>query len=144
MVNMIKSSLEFYADIAQYAIPVTAGVIQLVEGQYPAALAFSAAGVVHKLAVPHVKNFFPDAIRPNGKPGSFPSSHTSAVCMGAVFSLVREGPTVRSIALVGLAALTAFSRFWTDHHWPVDLLGGAVMGSLLALGANALIPNNTQ
>lgn len=140
---MFVHSLELYADLSQYVIPIAAGAAQLAEGKFAAAGAFLLAGAIHQFVVPNAKKLFPNAIRPNGKIGSFPSTHTSAACMGAFFSLSREGITASSMALVGLASLTAFSRWKTKHHWPVDLLGGATMGALIAFSTDAFLRLNS-
>lgn len=123
--------LESSADILQYAVPAIAGVSQLAQSNYIGFGVFCLASLIHKVALPKIKKLFPDSIRPNGNSGSFPSSHTSAATMGAVFMLMQAGISVSSITLVALAGLTAFSRWYTEHHWVSDLLGGALVGGTL-------------
>lgn len=62
---------------------------------------------------------------------SFPSGHTSASFAAAISLFVchkKEG-----IAALILAALIAFSRMYVGVHYPTDILGGIVTGSLAAI-----------
>ncbi len=60
---------------------------------------------------------------------SFPSGHTASSFAAAV-SLWRARSPLRVPALV-LAAVIAFSRLYLYVHWPTDVLGGLLLGSLL-------------
>jgi undecaprenyl-diphosphatase len=62
---------------------------------------------------------------------SFPSGHV-AVSGAAAITLSRLWPAGR-LAWWALAALTAYSRLYLGHHYPLDLVGGAVVGILVAL-----------
>lgn len=67
---------------------------------------------------------------------SFPSVHAtnafaSAVVLDAVFPGAR-------VAFVALAALVSYSRIYVGDHWPSDVLAGALLGSLIGLGARVL------
>jgi undecaprenyl-diphosphatase len=66
--------------------------------------------------------------------GSFPSTHAAAASAGA-FALGRVFPEVRG-ALWIMAALVAFARVYVGVHYPLDVIGGAVIG--LAAAAFAM------
>jgi undecaprenyl-diphosphatase len=62
---------------------------------------------------------------------SFPSGHaTSSFACAA--TLARFAPRRVAIALYFLAALIAYSRVYTGVHYPLDVIGGAVLGLLIA------------
>lgn len=67
---------------------------------------------------------------------SFPSGHSSSSFAAAtvVFAYSRRWGT----AALGLAALIAFSRMFLFVHYPTDVLAGAVLGALCALGVLAV------
>ena len=72
------------------------------------------------------------------RPGdpSFPSGHTSA-SFAAAMVLVLTKWRGRWAALT-LAVLIAFSRLYLDVHFPTDVLGGALVGTVCALLAVAI------
>jgi undecaprenyl-diphosphatase len=61
---------------------------------------------------------------------SFPSGHTAASVAAAV-ALSRMWPAGRVVWWT-LAALMAYSRVYLGHHYPLDVMGGAVVGMLSA------------
>lgn len=61
---------------------------------------------------------------------SFPSGHTASGVASAI-ALARLWPTGR-ILWWAIAALTAYSRLYLGHHYPFDIVGGAIVGSLAA------------
>lgn len=69
------------------------------------------------------------------EPG-FPSGHAaiSAALALAVCSLARPRPSVAA-ALVAAAVLTAVARVHLGVHWPLDVIGGAAVGTLAGAGA---------
>jgi len=66
---------------------------------------------------------------------SFPSGHAATSFAGATM-LSLFAPRLAP-ALYLLAASIAFSRIYVGVHWPLDVLAGAVLGTLLALLASA-------
>lgn len=66
---------------------------------------------------------------------SFPSGHSAASFAAAtvVFAYFRRW----GAAALGLAALIAFSRVFLFVHYPTDVLAGAALGALCALGVLA-------
>jgi len=66
----------------------------------------------------------------NPKDYSFPSGHTLASFEGAV-SIWLYNRKWGTLALV-LAALIAFSRMYLFVHFPTDILGGLILGTLIA------------
>ncbi len=78
---------------------------------------------VHVLTVPGI-----DPLRVRG----FPSGHTTssvAIATGVSILFWRR-PRGRALVLVvwGLALLVGFSRIYLASHWPLDVLGGIVLG----------------
>ena len=81
-----------------------------------------------------------DEIRPNGNPGSFPSSHTSQAfaCATSASRSLESVPMSAGmrkalrINLTAIAAATAWGRVEAHHHYPSDTLAGAALGNFLA------------
>lgn len=61
--------------------------------------------------------------------GAFPSGHASSAFACAAV-LAWASPRLRVPALV-LAAAIAWSRVYVGVHWPLDVLGGALLGVLV-------------
>jgi undecaprenyl-diphosphatase len=61
---------------------------------------------------------------------SFPSGHTASSVAAAV-ALTRLWPSGR-IAWWVIAVLTAYSRLYLGHHYPLDIVAGAGVGILVA------------
>lgn len=134
----MKSIIENFADISSIAIPVTAGINELLKGDYTSTSLFAITAIVNNIAIRKIKRLFPLCIRPNGKKWSFPSGHTAAAWGGMVFYVAQEGVTTKSISLLVVTLLTTFSRWYTDHHHLTDLVAGASIGSFFGLSAHFL------
>ena len=64
---------------------------------------------------------------------AFPSGHTTTSFAGATM-LAAFVPRAWPLLYL-LAAAIGFSRIYVGVHWPLDVLAGAVLGTLLALAA---------
>jgi len=67
--------------------------------------------------------------RPNGGKHSFPSGHTSASFQGATFIYKRYGLKYAIPAYLG-ATFVGYSRVKVKAHYTIDVVAGAVIGSL--------------
>ena len=77
---------------------------------------------------------------------SFPSGHTTgttALCVSLLVVLLpvlhRRGRAVAVVAAVALSVAVAASRVLLGVHFPSDVVGGLLAGSLVALTAAALL-----
>ncbi|MEK7550839.1 MAG: phosphatase PAP2 family protein [Patescibacteria group bacterium] len=89
-----------------------------------------------------LKNFFP-SVRPflaNGNPalvlspgenGAFPSGHTAAAFALAVTIFMHNRKV--GIFYIIAAILIGFARVAANVHYPIDILGGALLGTLIAV-----------
>lgn len=67
-----------------------------------------------------------------GEGRSFPSGHVIHAVQAATVLSGRIGSRPVSVALYGLAGTIALQRITSDHHWPSDVLLGAVYGYVTA------------
>jgi membrane-associated phospholipid phosphatase len=67
---------------------------------------------------------------------SFPSGH-AATSFACATVLAAAWPKRRAV-FYALAVLIAFSRLYNGVHFPLDVLGGAVLGVAIAAGVRAL------
>lgn len=67
-------------------------------------------------------------------PSSFPSNHT-AVAFAMAYLVLRLYPAWYNVALLYLLAVfIGLSRVYLREHYPLDVLGGAVLGTYIAHG----------
>ena len=79
----------------------------------------------------------PDALVSVPDSGSFPSGHAATSFAAATilsFALPRVAPI-----LVVLAAAVGFSRVYVGVHYPLDIVGGAGLGVLIAIALRLLV-----
>jgi membrane-associated phospholipid phosphatase len=79
----------------------------------------------------------PDALVRVPLDGSFPSGHAATSFAGATI-LAFAFPCLAPLLYV-LAAAVAFSRVYVGVHYPLDILGGAVLGILVAFAVRFLV-----
>ncbi|RXJ04601.1 undecaprenyl-diphosphatase [Anaerobacillus alkaliphilus] len=65
---------------------------------------------------------------PAKKTSSFPSKHT--LFLFVVSSTLFFHDRIVGSYLWGLSVLTGISRVWLGHHYPFDILGSAIIGSM--------------
>jgi membrane-associated phospholipid phosphatase len=75
------------------------------------------------------------------KGASFPSGHTSQIFFLIALLLLRFSPGIGiSLALYTVAAIVGFTRIYVGAHYPRDVLGGAVLGSIWGILALFVSP----
>jgi len=124
------SALETYGDIAQFAIPATAGVISLAKEDMNGALQLGAGTLITTGAVLALK-YAVNTTRPNGDPRSFPSGHTAAAFSGASYLHYRYGWQYGLPAYVA-AGVVGYSRVEANEHFWYDVVGGAAIANAIA------------
>ena len=77
----------------------------------------------------------------NPKDYSFPSGHTLASFEGALSIWLYNKKL--AVPFLILAVLITFSRMYLFVHFPTDILGGAVLGTFIALYVHHIIERNS-
>ena len=96
-------------------------------------LAWIIAGFIKDI-VPTPRPFISNGLMPLGRlgldNGSFPSAHASAAFAFGISAFMHDGP-VGILMLIG-SILIGLARVFGNVHYPVDIFGGAVLGSVIA------------
>ena len=71
--------------------------------------------------------------RPDGSLNSLPSGHTSGAFALAAATEVLYGPWF-GVPSFMLASLVGVSRIDANRHWATDVMGGALLGTLVGIG----------
>jgi membrane-associated phospholipid phosphatase len=125
-----KDALSTYADIAQFAIPGTAGAISIARKDGEGFLQLGiGSGITY--GVTRAFKFGINSERPNGGDHSFPSGHTSGAFSGASYLHYRYGWKWGLPAYVA-ASVVGYSRVRDDDHYWYDVVGGAVIANAIA------------
>jgi undecaprenyl-diphosphatase len=97
-----------------------------------------ALAIVNGVAKPLVNRTRPSVppaptrtLAPASDTGSFPSGHATSAFAGAL-AVSRMWPAGRA-AWWTLAILIAYSRVYIGHHYPSDIIAGAILGVLVGL-----------
>ncbi len=75
---------------------------------------------------------------------SFPSGHATLVFAAAAVLVMSRLPRWLRWGSVALAAAVAISRVAVGHHWPTDVIGGAVLGLGLGLASHGLLASGAR
>lgn len=79
--------------------------------------------------VNHLVNTLPPF--PSSQSSSFPSRHTTLAFAAATSAIIYKR-AFGSVMLI-LAFLTGFSRVWMGQHYPLDIVGSALLGSFTSI-----------
>jgi undecaprenyl-diphosphatase len=120
-----------------------AGVLALYWRRPWIVLAVAAAGVTADLLSLALRELIgrdrPFLLYPEPRPlvhppasGSFPSGHASAAF--ACATVIAWASPRLAVPVYVLAALVAWSRVYVGVHWPLDVLGGAILGTAVGAG----------
>ena len=122
--------LEGAGDVLQIGLPISAGIMTLIEKDYEGTKKF-ALSYGTSLAITYSLKYIVRKQRPEGRElyDSFPSGHTTSAFSGASFIQRRCGWKYGKYAYV-LAAIVATSRMEGPDGWHDiwDVLGGATIG----------------
>lgn len=137
--------LSVACDFALWGSWLSAGVVALALWRQPADRVWlfvvaAAAGLTSLLA--HTIAMSLDVPRPfmlglapayisHGGRGSLPSTHASVMFMVALAFLVRPGLRGLAAPLLALAAVTGWARVYVGVHFPLDIVAGLLLGSLV-------------
>jgi 1-acyl-sn-glycerol-3-phosphate acyltransferase len=118
--------------------PWKAGVLALLAVALTFALTDQVGGIIkHAVLRPRPCQAFEGLIYSleacGGRYASFISNHAANIFGTAVLTALIFRKKYYTIGIYAWAALVAYSRIYVGKHYPLDLLGGAIVGAVLAL-----------
>lgn len=121
-----KGLTERMGDFVQFAVPATGLAGALLISDYRGAGQF-ALGCLTNLGITTGLKHGITTTRPNGRPHSFPSGHTSFAFQGAAFIQRRYGWKLGLLAYLA-SGFVGFSRVDANMHHMRDVVAGAALG----------------
>lgn len=125
------SAVETSGDILQFLIPATGFAMTMYYDDKLGRIQFYKAMGTSILTTWALK-LATDQTRPDGRPYSFPSAHTSTAFTGATFIQRRYGWKYGFLAYVG-ATYVGWTRYDIGSHYTEDILVGAAVGIISGL-----------
>jgi undecaprenyl-diphosphatase len=74
--------------------------------------------------------------------GAFPSGHSASAFAAA--TVIAWGSRRLAVPAYVLAALVAWSRVYVGVHWPLDVIGGAILGVLVGTLVVTVLPRLSE
>jgi membrane-associated phospholipid phosphatase len=71
---------------------------------------------------------------------SFPSGHTATIFALTTLLAIYFPGRRSGIFFIGMAVLAGFSRIYLSQHFPVDVLAGSIIGTLISIAVYLFIP----
>lgn len=144
--------LTTFGHVAQYALPIGAGLHALYRGYQKEAFSLGIASGIQNIVVKLIKNTvsaprpYPHHLRLN----SFPSGHATGAFLAVGFVLglelvhsrTSDRPylsTASKVGIVSMAILVGVSRYLARMHWPIDIALGSFLGMCFG-GASVVVP----
>jgi len=124
-------SVETSGDILQFLIPASCFAMTIYHDDQQGRMQFY-KGMGTSILTTWALKLATNQTRPDGRPYSFPSAHTSTAFTGATFIQKRYGWKYGSLAYVG-AAYVGWTRYDIGSHYTEDILVGAAVGIISGL-----------
>lgn len=103
-------------------------------GSLAAAIAYTASEIIkyfYNYPRPFTVNNMPIFTLTTPLDNSFPSGHT-AIAFAIAITVWLHNKKIGSVFVV-TAMIIGMARVWANVHWPMDIFGGAMLGSVVAL-----------
>lgn len=122
-----SDGIELSGDVLRIAMPVAACGLTLLK-QDKTGLFQCTGSLATTMAITYGLKLMVDKPRPNGKPYSFPSGHSSICFSSATFLAQRYKTWQYWVPAYALAVFTGYSRVESHNHYIDDVLAGAFIG----------------